>query len=88
MIALLIVIVLSIIVMIYSDANIHYSPAVVHVHGYTRRDGTYVEPYDRRASGMAEYDNIRNTPYRTEENVALVIFFGSMWGLLGVKFSD
>src|SRR5579859_4581929 len=30
------------------------SEKTVHVRGYTRRDGTYVAPYDRRPSGTAD----------------------------------
>ena len=29
------------------------APKTVHVRGYTRKDGTYVAPYDRSAAGTA-----------------------------------
>ena len=31
--------------------------AVVHVHGYTKKDGTYVAPHDRTAPNRTKNDN-------------------------------
>lgn len=33
------------------------NPNVVHVHGYTRKDGTYVAPHDRTAPNHTKNDN-------------------------------
>jgi hypothetical protein len=51
------------------------SSKTVHVHGYYRKDGTYVAPYDRSAPGTASsstssstpslYSTPRGTPYRS-----------------------
>lgn len=40
----------------YKEAGTHLTPASVSVSGYTRRDGTYVRPYNRRPSGGAIHD--------------------------------
>jgi SLA1 Homology Domain 1 (SHD1) protein len=39
-----------------SSARSSSSGGAVHVDGYTRKDGTYVRPYDRRAPGTATFD--------------------------------
>ena len=36
-----------------SSSSKSSAPKTVHVHGYYRKDGTYVPPYDRSASGAA-----------------------------------
>jgi hypothetical protein len=36
-----------------SHSHVSKSQKTVHVRGYTRKDGTYVAPYDRRAPGTA-----------------------------------
>lgn len=40
----------------YNEAKSHLTPASVSVSGYTRRDGTYVRPYNRRPPGGAIHD--------------------------------
>jgi hypothetical protein len=40
----------------YKEAKTHLTPASVSVSGYTRRDGTYVSPYNRRPPGGAIHD--------------------------------
>lgn len=44
----------------YQEAKTHLTPASVSVSGYTRRDGTYVRPYNRRPPGGAIHDR----PYK------------------------
>jgi hypothetical protein len=36
--------------------------AQVHVRGYTRKDGTYVAPYERTAPGSSIYNNYSTYP--------------------------
>lgn len=57
----------------YKEAEMHLTPASVSVSGYTRRDGTYVRPYDRRPPGGAIHDR----PY---ENA---MFFYSILMVMG-----
>jgi hypothetical protein len=40
----------------YKEAETHLTSASVSVSGYTRRDGTYVKPYNRRPPGGAIHD--------------------------------
>ena len=40
----------------YKEAKTHLTPASISVSGYSRRDGTYVRPYNRRPPGGAIHD--------------------------------
>jgi hypothetical protein len=40
------------------------NPKIVHVHGYVKKDGTYVAPHDRTAP-----NNMRNDNWSTRGNV-------------------
>src|SRR4051812_22214616 len=40
----------------YREAETHLTPASVSVSGYTKRDGTYIRPYNRRPPGGAIHD--------------------------------
>src|SRR5713226_2144107 len=41
------------------------APGVVHVRGYYRKDGTYVQAYDRRPPNQAPPNNSSTNPYPT-----------------------
>lgn len=57
----------------YEEAKTYLTPASVSVSGYTRQDGTYVNPYNRRPPGGAMHDR----PYENE------IFFYKMIMVVG-----
>jgi len=53
----------------YLSAIRHITPASVSVSGYFRRDGTYVNSYNRRPAGSVSHDS----PYEVESALASII---------------
>jgi hypothetical protein len=52
----------------YAEAGKHLTPYSVEVSGYTRRDGTYVRPYQRRPPGGAQHDK----PYEEKRTLCFL----------------
>ncbi|MEO9210446.1 MAG: KTSC domain-containing protein [Ginsengibacter sp.] len=63
----------------YNEAGTHLSSWSVHVHGYYRRDGTYINPYHRRPPGGVKHD----APYERKQFWMGFLFFICLVGGIG-----
>src|SRR6185437_14407951 len=60
----------------YIEAGKYFTPYSVSVRGYYRRDGTYINPYNRRPPGGARHD----VPYENTRTKMALLFFVCLIG--------
>jgi hypothetical protein len=73
-------IILSIAIFLFSQTNL--IPSSVHVSGYTRSNGTYVNSYNRRPPGSVEHDK----PYQILNYISFGSFvLGIIWLVLLIR---